>query len=58
MSPILMISAIILIIWVAVRTLSFAAWNWRHGNKVGSVMVALISLATVALPAYIIFFKR
>jgi hypothetical protein len=47
----------IIILWIVMRTMSFAMWNWRHENKTGSVMVMLLSIITVALPVYVVLFK-
>lgn len=51
----ILVSAII--IWIGLRTISFAVWNWRNENKVGSVMVMIVCIASVALPAYVVFYK-
>ena len=52
------IPAGIVILWVFLRTLSFAAWNWKNKNKSGSFMVLLVGAASVALPVYTVFFKK
>ena len=49
--------ASVIILWIVMRTMSFALWNWRHENKTGSVMVMLLSIISVALPVYVVFFK-
>lgn len=46
-----------MLIWISIRTISFAAWNWKHENKPGSIMVVLVCLASVALPVYVVYFK-
>jgi hypothetical protein len=51
------IFATVIILWIVVRTISFALWNWKHENKAGSVMVMLLSIVSAALPLYVVFFK-
>lgn len=51
------ILVIAMLLWISIRTLSFAVWNWKHDNKSGSFAVVLVCLASVALPVYVAFFK-
>lgn len=51
------ILVMIMLLWVSVRTISYALWIWRNGNKIGSFMVIFVCLASVALPVYVAFFK-
>lgn len=57
MSLVTSILVMLMLLWVSIRTLSFAAWNWKNDNKPGSFMVILVCLASVALPVYVVFFK-
>lgn len=47
----------LVIIWTAIRTLSYAVWCYRNNNRLGSFVVTLVCLATVILPVYLTFFK-
>lgn len=51
------IITIIVITFVVIRTVSFIVWNWKSGNKSGSVMVFFVCAASVALPLYVAFFR-
>ncbi len=57
MSLITGILSAVIVIWISLRTVSFAVWNWRNENKTGSVMVILVCVASAALPLYVVFFK-
>jgi uncharacterized membrane protein HdeD (DUF308 family) len=50
--------ALVIILWIVMRTISFAVWNWRHENKTGSVMVMFLSIISAALPVYVVFFRE
>jgi len=48
----------IIVIAVSFRTMSYGIWNWRNNNKLGAAAVSLLSLLSMALPVYMIFFKH
>jgi hypothetical protein len=56
MSLELAIIVFILVAGITVNSLSYAFWNWKNHNRIGSIAVFLISLAAVAFPVYMIFF--
>jgi len=58
MSPQLSVIVLILIAGIVLNSMSYAVWNWKNHNKTGSVAVFLISLAAIALPVYMIFFRK
>ncbi|HEY9062956.1 MAG TPA: hypothetical protein VIO64_21035 [Pseudobacteroides sp.] len=49
---------IILLLLIAIYTISFGRWTWKRKNKLGAVMVFLVALATVALPVYVLFVRE
>jgi hypothetical protein len=57
MSLITGILASVIVIWIVLRTMSFAVWNWRNENITGSVMIIILCIASVAVPVYVVFFK-
>lgn len=57
MSVPLGILVILIIGGVTVHTASYAVWNWRQGNRAGSVFIFLICLVAVAMPLYLFFFR-
>lgn len=40
---------------VAIYTWNYARWAWRKERKRGAVGLALIAIATVALPLYMLY---
>lgn len=42
---------------IAVHTISYAVWNWKNGNKTGSLIVFLLCAAAISVPVYIAFFR-
>lgn len=57
MSLALTMAVMILIVLIMVNSLSYAVWNWKNHNITGSIAVFLVSLASIALPLYIIIFR-
>lgn len=49
--------AMTLVIWVAIRSMSFGAWTWKKNNKLGAAMIFLLSLGSVILPVYTVFIR-
>lgn len=49
--------ALLLLAYIAIHTMSYAVWNWKHNNKPGAIVVILVCLVTIALPAYVYFFR-
>jgi ABC-type dipeptide/oligopeptide/nickel transport system permease component len=45
------------IIWISIYSISFGVWTWKNKNKFGGMMIMLISLISLALPAYILILK-
>ncbi len=52
-----MILTAILLLWITVRTVSYAVWNWKSKNKYGAFMIILVCLGIWALPIYMLFFR-
>jgi hypothetical protein len=48
---------LIVLLLIEINTLSYAVWNWKDGNKAGSVIVFMLCAATAALPVYVAFFR-
>ncbi len=40
---------------MAVYPISYAKYNWDHKNRLGAVGMILLTLASIALPAIILF---
>lgn len=40
---------------VGIYTVNYGRWAWRQGLRFGAVMLMLLSLITVALPAYVLW---
>lgn len=53
--PLIIITLVLLSI-ITIHTISYAMWNWRNKNRMGAIFVFLISLTTIALPVYVVFF--
>lgn len=49
---------IILLLLIAVYTISFGRWTWKRKNKLGAIMVFLVALATLVLPVYALFIRE
>lgn len=57
MSLPILILMFLLLAGITVHTAGYALWNWRNGNKVGSVVVFIVSLAAIGMPVYMLFFR-
>ncbi len=57
MSQKLAIFVLILIAAITFNSMSYAVWNWKNNNRVGSIVVFMVSLVSIALPVYLIFFR-
>lgn len=57
MSLTLAIAVMIFIVLIIINSLSYAVWNWKNNNRVGSIVVFMVSLVSIALPVYMIFFR-
>jgi hypothetical protein len=57
MSLPLALIVLLLLAVITIQTISYAAWNWKHNNKPGAIVVVFISLLTIALPVYVYFFR-
>ncbi len=53
-----MITVLILLgaLLVAVSTFNYARWAWQRGLRLGAVGLALIAVATVAVPGWVIWY--
>jgi hypothetical protein len=51
------ILVILIITGVILHTVSYAVWNWKQGNKAGSVFIYVLCLATLVMPLYLFFFR-
>lgn len=57
MSVSLGILVVLIVGGITVHSASYAVWNWKQGNKAGSVFIYLICLAAVVMPLYLFFFR-
>ncbi len=48
---------VLVLLLIEIHTFSYAVWNWKNGNRSGSVIVFLVCLAAAALPVYLTFFS-
>ncbi|QNU65673.1 hypothetical protein EHE19_012155 [Ruminiclostridium herbifermentans] len=46
------------VIWISIYSISFGVWTWKNNNKFGGMMIMLISLISLALPGYFLFFVQ
>ncbi len=46
-----------ILLFIEIYTISYAVWNWKNKNRMGSVMVFLICAAAAVLPIYMAFFR-
>jgi len=51
------ILVILIIAGITIHTASYAVWNWKEGNKAGSIFLYVLCLAAVAIPVYLFFFR-
>ena len=42
---------------ITIHTASYAVWNWKQGNKAGSIFLYVLCLGAVAMPVYLFFFR-
>jgi hypothetical protein len=49
---------VIILIWISLYTVSFGWWTWKKKNRLGAVMIFLVSFAALALPVYTLFFRE
>ena len=45
----------IILVWAFLYTMSYGIWTWKRKNKLGAVMLFLLSITIVVLPIYTIF---
>lgn len=43
---------------ISIYTMNYGRWAWQQGLRFGSVMLMLLSLITLALPAYVLWLIR
>jgi len=41
---------------VAVYTLNYARWAWQRGLRLGAVGLAVLAVATVAVPGWVLWY--
>ncbi len=46
-----------ILLLIEIHTISYAVWNWKNRNKMGSIMVFLLCAAAAALPIYMAFLR-
>lgn len=57
MSAALGILVVLILSGITVHTASYAAWNWKEGNRAGSIFLYLLCLVAVAMPLFLFFFR-
>jgi hypothetical protein len=57
MSIITLILFSALLLWVFFHTLSYALWNWKKKNKLGTVVLVILAVSSVVVPIYVAFSK-
>lgn len=51
------IIVLIALVWITIHTISYSLWNWKNKNKVGAIMVFLVSIFSIVIPVYLVFFR-
>jgi len=46
-----------IILWSAIRTVSYGIWTCKNKNKLGSIMIFILVIAMVILPIYTMFLR-
>lgn len=49
---------VILLLGVAVYTVSYGIWTWKQKNKLGAIMIFLLALVIFVLPLYTFFIRE
>ncbi len=49
---------VILLLGVAIYTVSYGVWAWKQKNKLGAVMVFLLAIVIFVLPIYTIWIRE
>jgi len=47
-----------ILIYSFIKTISYGTWTWKQKNQLGGLMVYLLAAVSVALPVYVLFFRR
>ncbi|MDP4183029.1 MAG: hypothetical protein Q8942_18325 [Bacillota bacterium] len=50
--------AFIIIIWVCFYNCTYGVWTWKNKNKLGAIMIFILGIAIIALPVYVLYFRR
>lgn len=45
------------LIWVFIRTGSYAGWTWKQKNRIGSVVLYILAVSVIAIPVYAMYFR-
>jgi hypothetical protein len=45
------------ILCVCIYTASYGRWTWKKKNKLGAVVLFILSITVVALPIYTLYFR-
>jgi hypothetical protein len=56
MSDILLVMIILFVVFVDIRTISYAVWNWKQKNKIGAVSVIMLSIISTAITMWVSIF--
>lgn len=48
---------ILFLLIMAIYPLSYAKYNWKKKNKLGAVGMVLLVLASIVLPAFLLFIR-
>jgi hypothetical protein len=51
------IMIMVLLACISYYTASYGLWTWKKKNKLGALMIFLISLMNMALPVYALLFR-
>lgn len=49
------LAVLLLPVMVAVYTLNYSRWAWRHQLRRGAVGLTVLAVSTVALPAFVLW---
>lgn len=47
----------ILLIWICIRTGSYAGWTWKQKNRIGSIMLYILAVSIIVIPIYAMYFR-
>ncbi len=56
MPLIIIVMIILFVLFIAIRTVSYAIWSWKQKNKIGGVALIILSIITAAVPIWVSFF--